>query len=247
MRRTTQFVTNLAIACSLLMSVGGLRGAENDGRWFDRKTTWNGYEQFHFKVAGRSAYIVTPKTAAPGKPWVWRARFPGYHVEMDIALMGKGFHIAYVDVAGMFGSPQSLAIGDKFYEYLTTNLGLANKPALEGVSRGGLLVYNWAAKNADKVACIYCDTPVCDFTSWPAGKGDGLGSADAWAQCLKAYGLNEDEALKYDQNPIDNLAAIAKARIPILHIVSENDRVVPPRENTYLLGARVGIRTWIVL
>jgi lysophospholipase L1-like esterase len=139
----------------------------------------------------------------------------------------------------MFGSGQAIAIGDKFYEYLTTNLGLASKPALEGVSRGGLFVYNWAAKNADKVACIYCDTPVCDFNSWPAGKGDGLGSAGAWAQCLKAYGLNEDEALRYDQNPVDNLAPIAKAKIPILHIVSENDEVVPPHENTYLLQKRL--------
>ena len=61
------------------------------------------------------------------------------------------------------------------YEYVTTRLGLAYRPALEGVSRGGLFVYNWAVKNADKVACIYCDTPVCDFKSWPGGKGIGLG------------------------------------------------------------------------
>ena len=241
MRRMTEFVRGLAIACSLLISVGGLTlcGAEIDGEWFHRKTTWNGYEQLHFKVAGRSAYVVTPKTAALGKPWVWRARFANYHAEMDIALLGKGFHIAYVDVAGMFGSPEAIAIGDKLYEYLTANLGLANEPALEGVSRGGLFDYNWATNNADKVACIYCDTPVCDFKSWPAGKGEGLGSADAWAQCLKAYSLNEDEALRYELNPIDKLAEIAKARIPILHIVSENDRVVPPQENTYQLKQRL--------
>ena len=116
MRRTTQFITSFGFVCNLLISVAGLRGAENHGRWFDRKTTWNGYEQFHFEVAGRSAYVVAPKTVAPGTPWVWRARFPDYHAEIDIALAGKGFHIAYLDVAGMFGSAQAIAIGDKFYD-----------------------------------------------------------------------------------------------------------------------------------
>ena len=43
----------------------------------------------------------------------------------------------------------------------------------------------------------------------------------------------------YDKNPIDNLAPIVAAKIPILHIVSENDRVVPPAENTYLLKRRL--------
>ncbi len=214
-------------------------GAETGQQWFDRKTTWHGYDQLHFSVARRGAYIVVPKKPAPGKPWVWRARFPGYHAEMDVALLGKGFHIAYLDVAGLFGSPQAVAYGDKFYEYLTTKRGFAKKPALEGVSRGGLFVYNWAVKNPEKVACIYADTPVCDFGSWPGGKGGGLGSAQAWAACLKAYDLTEQEALHYGKNPIDNVSPITQARIPILHIVSENDRVVPPKENTYLLQQRL--------
>ena len=66
-----------------------------------------------------------------------------------------------------------------------------------------------------------------------------MGSAGAWAQCLKAYGFKEGDALKYNKNPVDNLESIAKAKIPILHIVSENDRVVPPQENTYLLKKRL--------
>lgn len=231
--------THLTIALGLITVICAPLAAEDEGTWFQRRTKWHGYDQFHFKVADRPAFLVVPKDAAPGNPWVWRARFPGYHAEMDAKLLGKGFRVAYVDVAGMFGSPQAVAIGDTFYEYLTTKHRLNSKPALEGVSRGGLFVYNWAAKNPDKVACIYCDTPVCDFKSWPGGKGEGLGSAGAWQQCLQAYGLSEEEALQFNQNPIDHAKTIAKARIPILHIVSENDRVVPPKENTYLLKQRL--------
>lgn len=43
--------------------------------------------------------------------------------------------------------------------------GFNKKVALEGMSRGGLIVYNWAAQNPEKVACIYADAPVMDFKS----------------------------------------------------------------------------------
>ena len=213
--------------------------AADDTTWFDRQTQWNGYAQFHFKVADRAAYIVAPKDAAAGKPWIWRARFPGYHAEMDVTLLSKGYHIGFVNVAGMFGSPRAVAIGDAFYNELTTQHGFSPRPVMEGVSRGGLFVYNWVAKNPDKVTCIYCDTPVCDFKSWPGGRGTGLGSPPTWKQCLKAYGFNERQALSFSGNPVDHAEVIAKAKIPILHIVSETDRVVPPKENTYLLKSRL--------
>ena len=207
--------------------------------WYDRKARWNGYEQFHFAVEGANAYVVAPKTPIEGNPWIWRARFPSFHAEMDVTLLGRGFHVAYIDVAGLFGSPRAMARGDAFYEFLTSKRKLASRPVLEGVSRGGLFVYNWAARNPKKVAAIYADTPVCDFKSWPAGKGTGLGSPPTWKKCLAEYGFTEDEALAYRHNPIDHAAVIARAKIPLLHIVSETDRVVPPKENTYLLKTRI--------
>jgi len=236
-RRSIQIV--LATACWLLLTAPGVSPGSEETSWFERQDTWHGHARYHFKVADRPAYIVTPQRTAVGRPWVWRARFPDYHSDMDVSLLGKGYHIAYVDVAGLFGSPQAVAIGDAFYATVTTQRGLAVKPALEGVSRGGLFVYNWAARNPDRVACIYCDTPVCDFKSWPGGRGTGLGSTQAWQQCLRAYDFNEAEALAFKGNPIDHAPALAGAGIPLLHIVSANDRVVPPPENTDLLCQRL--------
>ena len=209
--------------------------AEAEEDWYLKKTTWHGFEQFHFKVADRAAYVVTPKEPTEGSPWIWRARFPGYHAQMDHQLVEQGYHLGYVDVAGLFGSPQEVEIGDEFYRFMTEQRGLSSTPVLEGVSRGGLLVYNWAAKHPDKLCCIYCDTPVCDFHSWPRGAGEGIGSEAAWKQCLLAYGISEAEADSFRGLPIHHAQVIADAKIPLLHIVSENDRVVPPKENTYLL------------
>lgn len=226
-------------ALFLVLTLVPLSVLGQEPTWFARQSEWNGYAQFHFTVADRPAYIVAPQKAAAGNPWIWRARFPGFHAEMDVELLGQGFHVAYVDVAGLFGSPQAVRIGDAFYEYLTTERGFAKKPALEGVSRGGLFVYNWAARHPDKVACIYCDTPVCDIKSWPGGKGQGVGAPREWEACKTAYGLTEEEALAFANNPLDAAQTLADAAIPLLTIVSENDEVVPPSENTYLLQERL--------
>ena len=203
--------------------------------WKGREATFHGYRQVHFQIAGKKAYIVIPKQIAKGRPWVWRARFPSYHAEIDIALLGKGYHVAYIDVAGLFGSPSAVRIGDQFYQHLTIFHHLSVKPVLEGVSRGGLFVYHWASRNPTRISCIYCDTPVCSIQSWPGGMGKGIGSPATWKSCLAVYGLSEEEGKSFQANPIDVIDPIAKEKIPILHIVSENDRVVPPDENTYLL------------
>lgn len=202
------------------------------------KSNWNGYERYDFVVDGRNSIVVVPQTAAPGKPWIWRARFWGHEPQTDLSLLARGFHLVYMDVADLYGCPKAVAHWNAFYQYLTEEHGFAKKAVLEGMSRGGLIIYNWAAANPEKVACIYADAPVCDFKSWPGGKGRGRGSPADWQKCLKAYGLSEEEALAYRHNPIDNLAPLAKIGVPLLHVCGAADDVVPMDENTNILADR---------
>ncbi|MFT5734180.1 MAG: lysophospholipase L1-like esterase/pimeloyl-ACP methyl ester carboxylesterase [Planctomycetota bacterium] len=201
-------------------------------------TPWHGFDMHRFEVGGRPCRVAKPAHPAPGSPWVWRARFPDYHAEVDRILLERGFHIAYVNTDGMLGSDAALDHWDAFYDALTVRYGLAKRPALEAVSRGGLFAYRWAARHPGRVACIYADTPVCDFKSWPLGSGTGRGSAPTWKQVLTQYGLTQAQAMAWNQNPIDVLAPIAEAALPILHIVSLNDQIVPPAENTFVLAER---------
>lgn len=203
--------------------------------WSGEKSDWKGFERFDFEVDGKPAYVVRPKHAAPGNPWVWRARFPNFHIKADLILLERGFHIARINTDGMLGSTKALNHWTAFYDYVTQR-GLAKKCALEGVSRGGLFVYRFASKWPDRVACIYCDTPVCDINSWPGGKGQGRGSAATWERCLKEHGLTEETAKTFLDIPLHSLEPIAAAKIPILHIISMNDVIVPPTENTLPLA-----------
>ena len=86
---------------------------------------------------------------------------------------------------------------------------------------------------------MYVDAPVCDFKSWPAGKGKGQHSADDWALLQRAYSFkNEQEALDYHGNPIDNLKPLAKAHIPILCVCGDADTIVPMAENIDIVRDR---------
>ena len=93
-----------------------------------------------------SRVIVVPKKRGIHSPWIWRAEFFGHEPQADLSLLEKGWHVVYVpSAAGLYGSPEAVRRLDVAYEYLTTEYGLSKKPVLEGFSRGGLLVYNWAA------------------------------------------------------------------------------------------------------
>ena len=207
-------------------------------RFPGEKSSFHSYDRYDFTRDGRSCIVVAPKATAKGTPWIWRARFFGHEPQTDLALLERGFHVVYVDVAGLFGAPEAVAIWDRFHAYLTQEHGFAERAVLEGMSRGGLIVYNWAAKNPEKVCCIYADAPVCDIRSWPGGKGVGTGHAPSWAQCLEAYGLTESQALSAACNPIDRLEPLARAQVPLLHVVGDADEVVPVAENTAVLEQR---------
>ena len=200
--------------------------------------SWNGFERLDFQVAGRSCLLVRPRTPAPGLPWIWRTEFFGHEPQADIALLGKGFHVAYMDVQNLYGAPVAMQHMDSFYTHLTGRFGLSVKTTLEGFSRGGLFAFNWAALHPERVACLYVDAPVCDFKSWPGGKGVGPGSPADWERCKQVYGLSEEQALAYPLNPVDNLKPLAAAGIPILSVCGETDEAVPISENTRLVESR---------
>ena len=218
---------------SLLLPLGSVSAAE-DNVFPGKKSKWQGFDMY--KDGGRM--VVVPAKVADGKPWVWRARFFGHQPQFDVALLKMGYHLVYCNVGGLYGSDMAVERWNTFYKYLREERGFAEKAVLEGMSRGGLIIYNWAAANPGKVACIYGDAPVCDFKSWPAGKGKGKSSAGAWKSCLAAYGLTEQEALRFKGNPVDQLKSIAQAKIPILHVVGDADKVVPVVENTAIVEKR---------
>ena len=203
---------------------------------FGQQTSpWKGFEKVSFDFQGREAWYIRPAVALEGKPWVWRAHFPDWHTEMDSILVARGFHIAFVNTNNLFGHSSALNIWDDFYDYLTSEMGFSKQVALEAVSRGGLYAYGWAKRNPEKVSCIYAEAPVCDPRSWPGGKGAGKGAPKEWEQWLKLFGETEESARDFHDIPLNHLEGLAAFKVPVLHVVGPQDKVVPNEENTWLL------------
>ncbi|WP_426668670.1 GDSL-type esterase/lipase family protein [Mucilaginibacter sp. McL0603] len=191
-------------------------------------SSFYGYPCAEFTIDGRDCKVAKPKWAAVGHPWVWRARFWGHEPQTDIALLERGFHIVYCDVAELLGNNEAISHWNNFYKMLN-NAGLGKKAVLEGMSRGGIYIYNWAAVNPDKVACVYADNALLDLRFWP--------DTAILKQDYHLTSAGQIGALK--ASPIDKIPQIVKGGYPMLHILADEDEAVDPSKNTLLFEQEV--------
>lgn len=183
-----------------------------------------------FQVQDHTAFVILPQARSSQNPlpWVWYAPtlqgLPGKEEEwMFNRFLQAGIAIAGIDVGESYGSPDGGKLFSAFYQELTKQRGFAPKAVLLGRSRGGLMTLSWAADNADKVAGFAGIYPVCNLASYP-----GLTNA------CGAYHLTAEELSQRlaDYNPIDRLAPLAKAGIPLFAIHGDQDKVVPLEANS---------------
>lgn len=201
-------------------------------------TTWNGFSQLQFSVAGRPCRLVLPEQAAPGRPWIWRTEFFGHAPQADLALLARGWHVAFIQASDLYGAPPAMAIFDTFYQHLIATHGLARRAVMEGLSRGGLYAFNFAVAYPDRVAALYLDAPVLNLQSWPGRSKATPEGAKLWRQCMDAYGLDDAGLTAFKGSPIDRVEPVAKAGIPILSVCGDADVNVPLPENTAILAER---------
>jgi hypothetical protein len=193
---------------------------------------YHGYDCRTFEFAGREARIAEPREALPGRPWIWRVMFWDAFPSADIGLLERGFHVAYVDIGDTFASPTALKLLDDFYSELTRNFGFSKRPALEGLSRGGFCAYRWAYFNPEKVGCLYGDAPLCDIYLLNRQPDDLTGIPSAWKKVMDAYGHTEDmRPLVVEGNPVDSLATLAEAGVPIIHVCGSDDTAATNPDN----------------
>lgn len=184
-----------------------------------------------FEIGEHQAFVIDPPdgTKADGAPWVWYAptfirRLPGPEEGWMIKrFQDRGIAIAGIDVGESYGSPQGRAAYQALYEELTAKRGYSKQPVLLARSRGGLMLYNWAVEHPNSVAGVAGIYPVCNIESYP-----GV------AKAASAYDMTPDQlqANLAEQNPVNRLAPLAKAKVPILHIHGDEDVVVPLERNS---------------
>jgi pimeloyl-ACP methyl ester carboxylesterase len=113
--------------------------------------------------------------------------------------------------------------------------GLSAKPALLGISRGGLYVTAWTRLHPDRVSALYLDNGVCDIRSWPAGfplTKQGIGSPKDWALCKTELGyMNDADAGEKATKPCDGMLPAIQAGVLLISCHGTADTVVPYEDN----------------
>lgn len=201
----------------------------------DMPTTIAGMPAREFTVQGCRAFLIPPVVSTSTKPipWVWYApTLPGLPAAEEAWMFERfraaGLSVAGIDVGESYGNRAGRARFTALHSLLV-HRGFAPRPTLLARSRGGLMLYNWAVEHPDLVAGVAGIYPVCNLASYP-----GLAKAAA------VYGLTE-EALQAGlaaHSPVERLAPLARAGVPILHLHGDQDEIVPLDANSALLAER---------
>lgn len=125
------------------------------GPWFAPS-----YVRYDFRIAGvrMPVSVIVPNAAGPGSPWVFRADFVNRDAVIDLALLGRGFHVVTGPVPTDTDGPV-LQQWNAVYQHLTAH-GLSKSPVMEGAGGAAGAAYAWAIENPDKVSCIYAENPI---------------------------------------------------------------------------------------
>jgi len=190
-------------------------------------------------LAGVPLLLRIPDKPAPGKPWLWIAEFPGHQKSVEDSMLANGWHVGYVSVPDSFGSDWSMEQWEKAYEELHGKRGLAAKPAIWAISRGGLYALAWLRRHPDRASALVLDNAVADIRSWPAGKPlkkQGEGNPQEWQRYKAGRNHADDQtALGAAPRPTDGLEACVKNKVLLISGYGTTDDIVPHEDNGQVL------------
>ena len=205
-----------------------------------RETGQWGCARMDFGVPAGRGFVILPAKPAREKdrPWIWYA--PSFlekpyplpkelHAWYMRQWLAAGIAIGGVDVGESWGNPAGRAGFTEFHAAAVRRFDLDPKACMFGQSRGGLFAYNWAVEHPSSVRCIGGVYPVCN-----------LRIAAVQEKVCAAYGLPMKQLLAAgaEHNPVERLAPLAKAGVPIFHVHGDEDKVVPIEEHTGELARR---------
>jgi len=216
--------------CGILLTLLASEGTAESTEASKPEST---YEQI--SIDGGKLIIRTPAEPAPARPWLWIGEFGGHLKKLEAELLDLGWHVAYLPFSNKFGSPAEIELWEEAYDYLRSKRGLAPRPAMLGISRGGLYVNAWTRKHPDRVSVLYLDNGVCDPRSWPGGfelSMEGRGSPKDWTSYKDIFGFSsDDEALKNSVNPIAGFDEAIQNNILLISVHGTADGTVPYEDN----------------
>lgn len=197
------------------------------------ESVWNGFKRLDFKFNGRDCVLICPEKPCEDNKWLYRTEYFGAFVDIELAMLKKGYHLAYMQNATRMCPESDTDMRPLFCELLSKEFNLNPKCALIGLSCGGMQAVYFTAKYPQYVACAYLDAPVMNYLSWPFAMGKSQN--DCSQEFINSMGMGLSEMLNFRNHPIDQKAKLLESNVPILLVSGDSDKTVPFCENGQLL------------
>lgn len=199
------------------------------------ESIYNGFKRIDFEFQEREVTVVFPNDKNKTDKWMLKTEYFDAFPEVEIALIGKGYHLVYLKNKNRWGQDEDQDVKYELSKYLNKTYGLSLKCVPVGMSCGGLHALRLALRHPDMVSMLYLDAPVMNFLSCPYGMGIGDPLELGIAEFEEAYGYTPDQLLTYRDHPIDHVEEIFKLGIPVILVYGDADVVVPYKENGAIL------------
>ncbi|MBO5792073.1 MAG: alpha/beta fold hydrolase [Lentisphaeria bacterium] len=195
---------------------------------------WYGFTRHHFVFENCKAWIVEPKYPAGDGRWSWCTVWPEAFVKRVgiVDLLEHGFYHVHIDAFAFRASPEGVALMGRFHDFLVS-MGLSAKANLIGMSWGGFFSLRYAETFPERIAAIYLDAPLCNAAD-PASP-----DSDRSQSIYDNYKMTFEELSDSKLNPINNVAPLVAARIPLMAAVGETDQSVNNDTNFNILEKRI--------
>lgn len=201
------------------------------------ETIWNGYKRIEFIFEGRTAIVVFPNQPNEKKNWLLKTEYFAAFQGFELQMLARGWHLAYVGNKSRWDFAEDLDIKKRFAKHLQETYGLADKCFPVGMSCGGMIAVELAAKHPDMISALYLDAPVMNLLSCPAGLGKAgeIVRKVLLPEFISVTNMDVSQLLSYRDHPIDKMHLLLQNDIPIILVYGDADDVVPYDENGALL------------
>lgn len=197
---------------------------------------WNGFECAEFMFEGYEATVVIPEKPLKNAPIIFKTCYFNAFPYAETELVKRGFYLCGIDEESLWGKESDIERKARFIKHVAKKFGTAEKCVPVGMSCGGLIAVQFAAKYPELVSCMYLDAPVMNLMSCPCGFGTGKACEKDLPIILSDLGLkNISELICFRKMPMDNIPILVENRIPVVMVSGDSDNTVPYCENGILL------------
>lgn len=192
------------------------------------------FETFEFE--GKRAIVVFPHTKNIRKSIILKTEYWGAFPDIEIKLLERGFHVAYVENESRFAAVSDCDRKARFVEFLAEKYCLDKKCVPVGMSCGGAHAVRFAGFYPQLVSCVYIDAPVLNYCSFP-GKIGNEECEYIWEnEFLKVYpDIKRYQLVNFSEHPLCSIDSLIRNKVPVLMVYGTEDSSVIYEENGRLL------------